>query len=413
MRIPVMDGELSCFRNKNVVIWGSGSAAWNVYFCLRERGIQVYAFCDNDCKKWGIQCWGRKSILSPNHLREVCSKENCVIVIGSSYEDEIREQIISMELVNKYIGYREFMYRFQCLKQREEIKEGNIIKWVAKGWCSRRGYAIWRNINKTISDFKQEMVYLCLPQKTGNFSLNRVLKDANINYCNTWHDPESLVEITNFSKSGKIKILTAVREPISQNISTMFYWLSKEDSFNFYCGFDELWDDGGNLNNLFQRLLVASEYVAGIEGEFDSVFRTITEQNGEIRMIQKFFGVFNHKIVDLYSFPFNKEKGYSIIDSGRYEVFVFQIEKLEQVKNELFQWLGVLPDTMLPRENAGENRLFGDLYKQAKDKIAFSEEYYTKCYNEEYVRHFYSQEDIDCFRRKWETHICKNGEKGK
>ena len=48
-------------------------------------------------------------------------------------------------------------------------------------------------------------------------------------------------------------------------------------------------------------------------------------------------------------------------------------------------------------------------HKNKKGEIVYMtpEEYFEKCYNEPYVKHFYSDDDINKFKEKWEKHIVR------
>lgn len=104
------------------------------------------------------------------------------------------------------------------------------------------------------------------------------------------------------------------------------------------------------------------------------------------------------------SYPFDKEKGYTIIKEGNIEVFVYQLEKLNDVFLELSDWVGV-PFEKMVNANKAEDKWVGESYKQACKEIEITQEYFDRCYNEPYVKHFYSDEDIEKFKERWRSHI--------
>lgn len=57
--------------------------------------------------------------------------------------------------------------------------------------------------------------------------------------------------------------------------------------------------------------------------------------------------------------------------------------------------------------NVAADKWVADSYKQAQKEIKFSQEYFDKCFDEPYVKHFYSDEDIEKFKTRWRTHIIK------
>lgn len=120
--------------------------------------------------------------------------------------------------------------------------------------------------------------------------------------------------------------------------------------------------------------------------------------------IQYFLPFFGKYIIDITQYPFDQQKGYAIIREGNLEVFVYQIEKLNYVVDELSEWIGVEFQT-LERDNEASNKWIAGSYQQAQDDITFSKEYFDRCFAEPYVQHCYSQEDIAKFKEKWKGHI--------
>ncbi len=249
-------------------------------------------------------------------------------------------------------------------------------------------------------------IFLDIANKVTYALINK--KHKKINYTNIFHTPVVFDE-NNYKNVKKIKIITAVREPISQNISGLFQRigtggdsLSKQfvlDNFtpeknkidNFYSEYKEIFiKNNSNVQTLFDTMLN------------NTVYQENTSYNFSI--IQKFIPLFCENILDLLSHPFDQEKGYAIMKEGNIEVFVYQLEKLNSIVPELSAWVGV-PFDKLEKSNVGEDKWIGDSYKQAQKHLKITQEYFDKCYNEPYVKHFYSPEDIEKFKERWRPHI--------
>lgn len=115
--------------------------------------------------------------------------------------------------------------------------------------------------------------------------------------------------------------------------------------------------------------------------------------------------VFNSNIINLYNHSFNTEQGYDIIKEGNIEVFVYQLEKLNDIAPQMSDWIGQTSFDEWINGNEASGKWINDFYKQAQKEIKFSQEFFDSCYNAEWVQHFYSQEDIEKFKERWRPHI--------
>lgn len=133
----------------------------------------------------------------------------------------------------------------------------------------------------------------------------------------------------------------------------------------------------------------------------------VTDQRDTVDLIQTrldvgfkdFFG-FN-----LYDYPFDKERGYSVIKENNVEIFIYQCERLGEIYQNLFEFLGVFEGGSLRLGNVADKKWYFSYYKQAISDIEFSREYFESCYGSEELHHFYSEEDIKGFRNKWINNV--------
>lgn len=243
-------------------------------------------------------------------------------------------------------------------------------------------------------------VLCCMPTKTGNYTVfNGGIKycPPNILFADTWHSSCHLKEFFLMSNIPTKKIVTAVREPISQNLSLVF----QAAGHPLFVDQPAFWR--GDFDGLLQKIFE-------IECKKDSdscMYSKYMEYNQSTLMIQNFFEEqFENRLgICLYDYPFDKEAGYSVISVDGFEIFVFQIEKLNIIYKELFQFIGLESDACLENMNVGDEKWYNYLYSETKETITFSEEYYKWCYQAPYFHHFYSDEDIKKFELKWQGHI--------
>lgn len=87
---------------KSVVLFGAGLAGRNALKVLREKGIQVLFFCDNDTKKQGSYIDGVK-IYPPSYL---LNHKKETILISSDYFGDIARQLQAMGITKfHYFGF--------------------------------------------------------------------------------------------------------------------------------------------------------------------------------------------------------------------------------------------------------------------------------------------------------------------
>lgn len=91
---------LKYLRGKKVIIFGAGKRGKGVFKKLSKNieNIEIIAFCDNDEKKQGMSEIGIQ-VLSFEKLCEI-KEQNFLIVISSSCEREIKEQLLSHNIYN-------------------------------------------------------------------------------------------------------------------------------------------------------------------------------------------------------------------------------------------------------------------------------------------------------------------------
>lgn len=90
------------FENKFIVMFGTNKVASMVCYYLKEKGIKINAIVDNDKYRQGTDVFGLHVYQPEKLLKDF--KENAVILLASSYQDEMTKQLVSMGYIpNKHI----------------------------------------------------------------------------------------------------------------------------------------------------------------------------------------------------------------------------------------------------------------------------------------------------------------------
>ncbi|MFI3326637.1 MAG: putative capsular polysaccharide synthesis family protein [Clostridia bacterium] len=427
------ENDMDKFRGKKVILVGNGiNRCIVLHKIFSEFNIKISGcYLEENYKTITIKSkfnliknFKLKKIMKPYIQLEydLKNQENTIVIITSVFEESITKCKTIVE---------------KCGVEVSDITIGEILNsfsYLALFKCVNNFYnniylkvkCIFNEIQDTkflekyykYKDNTDTPIFICSPTKTGDFTLintfdivnSRDVNQYKINHLNVWHVSKKIninfIKKTNY----KIKILVGLRDPISQNLSDFYQKISET-------GVDETWISGeimekSNIKKreIFEKYrILLSEKNINIQILWNLyvlryVYSLKTIDARLQRSIQFFVHKFQENILDITKYPFNKEEGYTIIKEENIEIFVYQLEKLNNLVPELSKWVDV-PFTELVRGNETSDKWIADSYRQAQKEIEITQEYFDKCYNEPYVQHCYSQEDIEKFKERWRMHI--------
>lgn len=186
-------------------------------------------------------------------------------------------------------------------------------------------------------------------------------------------------------------IITGVREPISRTVSAVFQ--------NMHRLYPELLDEEGRVKKataleLLQRKIhnFGRRSFPGYHW-FDSVDFACNWFDEELKQV---FGV------DIYEVPFDHGKGYVAFRQGDIRVLVLRQESMKQGLTLKCDRLlpGVFP-LKLQLANAAAQKNYASVYRSVKEKLTLPESVCQRIYSTRYVQHFYGEEMISEFLRRW------------
>ncbi|MEG9295980.1 putative capsular polysaccharide synthesis family protein [Mangrovibacillus sp. Mu-81] len=180
-------------------------------------------------------------------------------------------------------------------------------------------------------------------------------------------------------KRKKIKIITLVREPISRNIS-MYFQDIHIPIFDVSILNDNRHEDKVNHTILHDFYFKKFNHYYGV--------------NWMEEEISKNFGI------NVYEHDFNKEKGYGVITKGNVSILILKMEKLNDLKSEIQDFL-CLKDLEIKKSNQAKEKWYAPLYKQFMENFHPSEDYINELYNTKYMSHFYTKQEIETYINKW------------
>jgi len=174
---------------------------------------------------------------------------------------------------------------------------------------------------------------------------------------------EKTLSYMNSSKE-RIQVIVGIRNPITRNISA--YFQGVKGNPDFYSEFNTL--------------------------DYKSDYFMVTNHGASIFWVEHEFE--KNIGVDLYAYPNHKERGYIMISSGKYDIFVYKLECLNKLEQPLTVFLKD-NDFKLKYNNVTEIVIEKGHYSEFKKSIKFPKDYLNYILNSKYCKHFYTQEEID------------------
>lgn len=406
IRISQIDDKLSIYKDNVVVLLGVSSETKNIINILKYHDINIKYLChEND----STNNWLKEiEVISFNQLYQISKeiKKGIVVQVSSS---KISNNIIK-ELhnigINYIISYNECFEVFNLINKLKMLNDNQHML------PSYEPLSIdMRKINKKTNSFDylyknihlDEYLFVCSIPKTGDNTLISTFKLNEIPYFFALHTPEVLDKKLISNLKQKVKVILGVRDPISQNVSFLYHSIAQlsttSSAYHLKENYNSFFNNGGDAQYLFNLAYDNEDEEGG----------SIVDREASCDYIKKFLQRFSENIVDVFNHHFDKEKGFTIIKEDNLEVFIYQIEKLNDLVVELSDWVGGNPFNKWIMANEASNKWISNSYKEAQKKIEFSKEYFDKSYSDIWIKHFYSDEDIDKFKEKWKPHIKQEG----
>lgn len=192
---------------------------------------------------------------------------------------------------------------------------------------------------------------------------------------NVVHNLEEIKEnyLENLKKK-RIKIITSVREPIARGYSEIFQ----------------------SITNWGIYPIIKSAQGDFLEGT----------KNYLMKCWESTFEWFDYEIksvlgIDVYEYPFDQEKGYSIIKKDNIEIFLYKLESSHKIGQALGAFLCLGEEFQFVKKHQSENEECKFVYKQLREKLDLPLEFLECVYKNEKMRHFYSDDERKSFMHNW------------
>lgn len=379
--------DITPLFTKKIVIWGMGKIGRFIVREIVALGSNEIDFllCDSNADLWGTSIDGAV-IYSPKEVKKLLSDvtPEDIIVLVTVYSIQAQDEIIkeiydlygtSVNICTEYAvewgiylginnphvsdAYRkEKMVEHQkARKENQETDNEKIIRYFEQ-----------------VPLHNDEIILIYQPGKVASTSVYRSIQQYNRHalHCHTFSEigemNSDLCELLN-RKSGKI--ISMVREPISRQIAEMWQNIHNVSRYSVEADFDEI------EKYYFKDGFENSEY-----NWFDSE-------------IKRYFHI------DVFSYPFDKEKGYTIIKQGNIELLLMKMEKINELEKVIGEFLSI-DDFKLTNSNIGSQKSYRYALQSFKDNFSLSHDTLEKiCKENEFMKHFYTEEECRAIYEKW------------
>lgn len=185
------------------------------------------------------------------------------------------------------------------------------------------------------------------------------------------------------------KLITLTREPVGRNISAFF------ENLDVVAGANE---GEYEISSDYYGISPTVVSVADI-GTLAELFFTRATHDSPVRFFDR--EILDTFGIDVLGSGFPIDKGYEIYKADRVELLVIRLESLAEVAVPAFQEFLGIEEFELVNSNIGAKKIYAPLYSAFKRHVAIDSGYAAKLYDSEYMRTFYSSEEISQASTQW------------
>ena len=371
------------FMEKRFVVWGAGDKG-------KELGKSMYnhtekvEFVDTDCKKWGNYCG--MVIHSPEKI--LVDKEKCAIVLST---DNLKVQNSILEQV-KRMGFQELdiytwyaMWSVLFFMEEDNVSKSEYVSRVKKQNEIMEIKNKQRMLEQmSIAQVVDKAVFIYQSKKVGSRAVSLSADTAGVfgfHVHNFSFLDVKKIFIREMIKNISGKVISLVREPIARQISLLWQYWGTTGKDYFYLARE-------NLNSL-----------ESIENRFFSI------PNGEDEF-EWYLGEFKEILdINVYEYSFDRERGYSIIEKNGISLLLLKLDKLNDFEGVIKEFIGI-DEFKIIHANTASGKKYKYAYENYLEYVKIPSHFFKHYYyDNEYMDHFYSQEEKMGFYQKWKKHI--------
>jgi hypothetical protein len=156
---------------------------------------------------------------------------------------------------------------------------------------------------------------------------------------------------------------------------------------------------GLQLSSIFENY---AYFAPNLEALTVEVCQNAIQHPNTLKQLQEWFDTELNPFLglDVFSRPFPRERGYTVVESKLARALVYRFENLDIVPAALQEFLG-LKIPALANRNLGENKIYREQYRKAKAELHLPADFVNSQYSSRLMRHFYSDQERERFARLW------------
>lgn len=416
--------------NKPIYLYGAGIYAEQVISLFREFHIGITGVVDSNRELHGKMLRGITIYPLEELLCAATEQEIAVFVTTLSHTSEVVDILernqICCDIYTLFGLFWAVYFNLNNISINEDVREKYcsifqtyIYKKKIDVYSNQSNIAINPILSLLQKDESETPVIIYQPGKVGSNSVETTLKEYGVSILRSHgvsypceYEKTGLSEIflQKLKRFEKVKLITLVREPIKKDIGHYFQKITVAEN-------DMGWLVKGIMEKDFQQsflnylsVVTPMDFSGGKKEQYSRTVISHIDYIGENNKNGALWGWYEEELkenlgIDILESDFDRNKGYSIIKKDNIEVLVIKLECLNNLEAVLAEFTG-LPQISMINTNQGDSKSYKYAYKQFQKEVKLPREYVDFYYKDnEYMKHFYSQSEIDAFYRKWESHI--------
>lgn len=185
----------------------------------------------------------------------------------------------------------------------------------------------------------------------------------------------------------RVRVITLVRDPVARNVSSFFQLLDRSPQTTL----DALSRLGDEQRS--RRLLDLFLHEYGEDGiPYAAHDAAMTWFDQELRDV---IGI------DVYSIPFEKHAGHTVVSGMQADALVLRVEDLHRVAPAALEHYLNIGGVQLRSANVGSKKSYGSWYRHFLAHVRLPTNYVEQLYSSRYMRHFYTDVEAERLRRRW------------
>lgn len=405
----IMDNPLM-LKDGNIVIYGAPERAYGVIAALRAIGANIVAIADHASEKWGGNFHGL-TVISPEEMKTVLLKTGGTKYVISCVQntDEIARFLSELFKNEKIsIGFVSYWGIDFCIHLNMELLIGcdkNLIDLFEREKASYRAFIAQGYLRHLEVLSHEDNILVLQPGKVGSSSMIKMLNKSCIHIHRLsfpeWYLGPIIRPIwertVEHLQEKPCKIISMVRNPLSRGYSAFWQAFSLP-----HPKYRHMIKPSSDLQKMYDLFMDIAVYGLPAGKRFGVEFPLLwwDEFDWFDSELKPYLGL------DVYDYPFDKQKGYTIVRKGNIELFLMQMEKMESAIPALETFLGENTHLNLEKANAAMSKTYSIAYREFRKSVKIKKAYVDHFFKENSkVDHFYSEEDQEKFIKKWEDNI--------